>query len=300
LVNVGALVEKVAGVFVPISTPFAIDESVDYEALIFNMDRYARSGILGYLALGSNGENKSLTEEEKLRVLETIVGHKGPGQVVMAGATYEAQRDTERFFLQASKLGADFGLLLSPSYFRKQMTEDVLHRYFTTVADVSPIPILLYNAPGFCGVTLSPQLVARLSSHPNIIGMKDSASSGIENFLPFESESFHVLAGSVNFLFPAMMGGSVGGTVSLANSFPSLAMELFQCGKARDVGKGQPLQERATRLNSAISGRYGVSGVKAAMNLGGFRGGIPRRPLLPLTGPQQEELAKFLTEEGLI
>jgi 4-hydroxy-2-oxoglutarate aldolase len=296
----GDLVRKLSGVFVPISTPFATDEAVDYEALKFNLQRYARSGVLGYLALGSNGENKSLTEDEKLRVLETIVGNKGPEQVVMAGATYEAQRDTERFFCQAKKLGADFGLVLSPSYFRKQMTEDVLYRYFSTVADASPLPILLYNAPGFCSVTLSPQLVGRLALHPNIVGMKDSASSGIEAFLTFESESFHVLAGSVNFLFPAMMGGSVGGTVSLANSFPDLAVELFQYGKSRDVGKGRPLQERAIRLNGAISGRYGVSGVKAAMNLAGFRGGIPRRPLLPLTGPQEDELSKLLRQEGLI
>ena len=300
VVNGGDLLPKLSGVFVPISTPFAADETVDYEALKFNMERYARSGILGYLALGSNGENKSLTEEEKLGVLEVIVRHKGARQVVMAGATYEAQRDTERFFRLANKLGADFGLLLSPSYFRKQMTEDVLYRYFTTAADVSPIPLLLYNAPGFCGVTLSLQLVGQLSSHPNIVGMKDSALSGIEAFLALESESFHVLAGSVNFLFPAMLGGSVGGTVSLANSFPSLAMELFQYGKARDVSKGRPLQERAIRINNAISGRYGVSGVKAAMNLAGFRGGIARRPLLPLTGPQEDQLRKFLTEEGLI
>ena len=300
MVIAGDLLRKLSGVFVPISTPFATDETVDYDALIFNVERYARSGVLGYLALGSNGENKSLTEDEKLRVLETIVGNKGPQQVVMAGATYEAQRDTERFFCQAKKLGADFGLLLSPSYFRKQMTEDVLYRYFSTVADASPVPILLYNAPGFCGVTLSPQLVGRLAPHPNIVGMKDSASSGIETFLAFESESFHVLAGSVNFLFPAMMGGSIGGTVSLANSFPDLAVELFQSGKARDVVKGRPLQERATRLNGAISGRYGVSGVKAAMNLAGFRGGIPRRPLLPLTASQEDELRELLTQEGLI
>ena len=300
VLNASELRLKLAGVFAPISTPFATDEAVDFEALTFNLQRYARSGILGYLALGSNGENKSLSEDEKLRVLELIIKYKDPRQVVMAGATYEAQRDTERFMCEARKLGADFGLVLSPSYFRKQMTEDVLYRYFSTVADASPLPILLYNAPGFCGVTLSPALVGRLSSHPNIVGMKDSAASGIENFLPFESDTFHVLAGSANFLFQAMMGGSVGGTVSLANIFPSLAIDLFKCAQARDEAQGRPLQERVKRVNNAISGSYGVSGVKAAMNLAGFKGGVPRRPLLPLPAPQEEELKKFLTEEGLI
>jgi 4-hydroxy-2-oxoglutarate aldolase len=85
---------RLGGVFAPICTPFARDESIDDDALRENMARYSSSGLLGYLALGSNGENRSLTEEERLVVLDTIVRHKGEGQVVMAGATYDAQRDT--------------------------------------------------------------------------------------------------------------------------------------------------------------------------------------------------------------
>src|SRR5512140_3699167 len=79
-----SLHSRMAGVFVPISTPFTATEEVDFDALVFNVERYAASGVLGYLALGSNGENRSLTEEEKLRVLETIVRHKDARQVVMA------------------------------------------------------------------------------------------------------------------------------------------------------------------------------------------------------------------------
>lgn len=291
---------RMAGVFAPISTPFSDNEEVDFDALAFNVERYAATGLLGYLALGSNGENRSLTEQERRDALRCIVGRKRPDQVVMAGATYDAQRDTERFLRDAADLGADFGLVLSPGYFRKQMTDDVLFRYFSTLGDGSPLPLLLYNAPAFCGVTLSPALVGRLSSHPNIVGMKDSAASGIENFLPFESESFHVLAGSANFLFAAMMGGSIGGTVSLANSFPEIALELFRCGQARDERNGLPLQERVTRINQAIAGPYGPSGVKAAMTLAGYKGGIPRRPLLPLTAPQVAALRAELEAEGLV
>lgn len=295
--DVGA---RLAGVFAPICTPFAADEDVDHGALRSNLARYAESGILGHLALGSNGENRSLTEDERLAVLDDVVRHKGPRQVVLAGAAYDGQRQAERFLAAAADLGADFGLVLSPGYFRAQMTDDVLYRYFATLADGARIPLLLYNAPGFCGVTLGPALVARLATHPNIVGMKDSAKSGIEAFLPLQGPGFHVLAGSANFLLPAMLGGSPGGTVSLANSFPALAVELFERGRARDEVNGAPLQERVGRINAAISGTYGVAGVKAAMTLAGYVGGIPRRPLLPLEPAQVRGLRDVLVAEGLL
>jgi len=294
------LLEKLSGVFVPISTPFAEDESVDLVSMRVNLERYAATKIRGYLALGSNGENKSLTEEEKLEVLQTIVEHKGMSQVVMAGATYEAQRDTERFLKQAAGLGADLGVILPPSYFRDQMTDDVLYRYYATVADTSPLPVVLYNAPKFCGVALSPKLVGRLAQHENIVGIKDSASSGIESFLQCADDGFLVMAGSISFLFPAMMAGAVGGTVSLANSFPEPALELYALGRARDGEKGPAFQEWASRVNKAISGIYGVAGVKAAMDLAGLKGGIPRRPLLPLGEEERKSLGAFLSAEGLL
>jgi 4-hydroxy-2-oxoglutarate aldolase len=287
-------------VFAPICTPFDENEDVDRDALRFNLARYATSGILGYLALGSNGENRSLAEDEKLGVLDDVVRHKAPAQVVLAGAAYDGQREAERFLAAAADLGADFGLVLSPGYFRAQMTDDVLYRYFSSLADQARIPILLYNAPGFCGITLGPDLVGRLAAHPNIVGLKDSASSGIEGFLPFQGPSFQVLAGSANFLLPAMLGGSPGGTVSLANAFPELALRLFECGRARDATNGLPLQERVSRINAAISGAHGVAGVKAAMTLAGFRAGIPRRPLLPLTTPQVGAMKAVLVAEGLL
>lgn len=296
----GELSAKLAGVFAPICTPFTQDEEVDDRSLAFNLERYAGSGILGYLALGSNGENRSLSEEEKRHVLDIVVRHRGRGQVVMAGTAYDGQRQAETFLAEAADLGVDFGLVLAPGYFRRQMTDDVLLRYFSSLADGSRLPLLLYNAPAFCGVTLSPGLVARLSAHPNIVGMKDSASSGIEDFLPFESPTFHVLAGSANFLFPAMLGGALGGTVSLANSFPGVALQLFAYGLARDTTLGPPYQEWVTRVNTAISGRYGVAGVKAAMSLAGFRAGVPRRPLLALDPGQLAELRDVLDREGLL
>jgi 4-hydroxy-2-oxoglutarate aldolase len=289
-----------AGVYAPICTPFDTDEEVDLEALRFNLERYAASGIHGYLAIGSNGENRSLTEDERRRVLETVVRHKGDGQVVLAGATYDAQRGTERFLADAADLGADYGLVLAPGYYKGQMTSEVLYRYYATLADSSPLPLVIYNAPGFSGITLSPELVARLADHPGIVGMKATVTSGIEAFVALQRPGFDVLAGSADLLFEAMMQGSPGGTLSLANAFPELALRLYQLGLARDQAEGAAYQAFVTRVNAAISGRHGVPGVKAAMGLAGYRGGIPRRPLLPLAGTAHAELRARLEAEGVL
>jgi len=291
---------QLEGVFAPICTPFSRNEDVDLGALHENLARYAGTRLRGHLALGSNGENRSLSEEERREVLGEVVRHRGHNQVVIAGAAYDGQREAERFLAVAADLGADFGLVLPPGYFRKQMTEDVLFRYYATLADGSRIPLLLYNAPGFSRVTLTPALVGRLASHPNIVGLKDSAASGIEEFLPFQCDTFQVLAGSANFLFPAMMLRSAGGTVSLANSFPDVASRLYDLGVARDEIAGPPYQEWVARVNHAISGSYGVAGVKAAMDLAGFVGGPPRRPLVSLEPAQVAALRDLLVREDLL
>jgi len=172
--------------------------------------------------------------------------------------------------------------------------------YFSTLANESPLPFLLYNAPGFNGITLSPELVARLAGHDAIVGLKDSASSGIEAFLPLQGPNFAVLAGSANFLLTAMRGGSPGGTVSMANSFPAVALRLYEHGRDDDPAAGDAYGAYVRRVNAAISGRYGVPGVKAAMDLTGYVGGWPRRPLLRLDGNARAELRAALEAEGLL
>jgi 4-hydroxy-2-oxoglutarate aldolase len=181
------------------------------------------------------------------------------------------------------------------------MTDEVLYRYFGSLADGSPLPILLYNAPDFNGITLSPALVGRLARHGNIVGLKDSAASGIEAFLPLQGPDFAVLAGSANFLLAAMRAGSPGGTVSLANSFPAVALRLYELGlTAGERSEAEAYQRFVIRVNAAISGRHGVPGVKAAMDLAGFVGGWPRRPLLRLNEIDRAALREVLETESLL
>jgi 4-hydroxy-2-oxoglutarate aldolase len=293
--------DKLKGVFAPITTPFKENGQVDYEALKKNMKKYAASPIHGYLALGSNGENKSLTNDEKEKVLKIIIDNKAPNQTVMAGSIFESTMETIEFARKAEELGADFITLLPPSYFKKQMTDAVLVKFFTDVASAVSTPCLVYNAPQFSGgLTISVDVIKQVSKHPNIVGMKDSSSGNIDNYLMAVDESFDVLAGSANFFFNSLLMGATGGVISLANSFPDITVDLYNVGVNRDMEKGIELNKKVLRLNKAISGKGGVAGVKAAMDIAGYYGGSPRLPLLPLKEEDVEGIKQILKKEGLI
>ena len=286
-----SILETLSGIYAPIVTPFTERQDLDLDALRHNLRRYHGTEIRGFLVLGSNGENKSLSEEEKRQVLEVVKENKGD-KAVMVGVMYESQKMAQQFMLDITHPDCDYALVQNPHYFKKRMTDDILYGYFVDVANASPVPIILYNAPGFTGLELSFQLIQRLSDHPNIIGIKDSSPHIFEN-LALSSDHFRMMAGSISTLFPALLKGAVGGTVSLANYLPDLAVRLWEYGNEKDEVKGAVLHEKLQAVNGRIAGEYGVAGVKAAMTLSGFRGGIPRKPLLPLA---QQALTDITTQ----
>ena len=294
--------KNLMGVFAPITTPFDEKGEVAYNKLIDNMKFYAKSGLKGYLALGSNGENKSLTTEEKTKVLDTIIKHKGTNQFVMAGCIFESTKETIEFAKIAERLGSDFITLLPPSYFKKEMTDGVLLRYFSDVANNVKKPCLVYNAPQFCGGTvLSVSLIKDLAKHPNIIGVKDSSNAAnIESYLFAVRDSFNVIPGSANFFMNALFMGANGGVISLANIFPDMTCQLFDLVVAKKYEEAFKLNEKVIQTNKSVSGTGGVAAVKYAMDLAGLHGGNPRLPLLPLGDDVKKKIEDYLKKEGLI
>ncbi|MDR1205336.1 MAG: dihydrodipicolinate synthase family protein [Peptococcaceae bacterium] len=292
---------KLRGVFAPVTTPFSAGGEVDYKGLEENMRVYAQSGIKGYLALGSNGENKSLTDKEKLSVLEVIVKNKGADQTVMAGCIFESTRETVEMAKSLESVGPDFLTLLPPSYFKSMMTDDALLKYFTDVADAVQTPCLVYNAPQFCGgLSLSVSLIKKLAEHPNIRGIKDSSTGSIESILFAVGDDFSVMAGSANFFFTALLLGGTGGVISLANAFPALTNTLYLATVNKEYEKAIALNSRILQLNKTVSGKGGVAAVKYAMSLAGLAGGDPRLPLLPLAEDIKEQIKGKLKAENLI
>ena len=196
---------SISGIFAPITTPF-VNEKVSLEHLRENVRKYRKTPLRGFFVLGSNGESKSLTEQEKLKILETVLKEKSRSQIIMAGAGYESTRQTIAFSRKVASLGANFVSLVTPSYFKNSLTDEALIGYYTDVAEALSIPVLIYNAPGFTGIAVSPKVIQALSKHPNIAGMKDTSPGNTASYIEVSDEKFAVLAGTINYAAKRFQG----------------------------------------------------------------------------------------------
>ena len=293
------MTQKVCGIFAPITTPFVGDE-VAFDRFKENIKKYSQTPLNGYLVLGSNGESKSLTEDEKLKLLEIVLAEKADHQLVMAGTGYESTRQTIAFSKKVQELGADIVSLVTPSYFKKSLSDEALIGYYSQVADALSIPVFAYNAPGFTGLTLSAGVIEAISKHPNIGGMKDTSPAGLAGYLEVCGDDFDVLSGTMNTLFIGLSLGASGGVISLANAFPEPCCALYEAYTHGDTAKARMLHSTLFRLNQSVSGAAGVAGVKYAMELGGYYGGNPRLPLLPIRDGDKQRIQKAAQKAGVL
>jgi 4-hydroxy-2-oxoglutarate aldolase len=293
--------KKLSGVFAPVVTPFSSDE-LALDDLRFNLQKLNQTDLVGYLALGSNGEFRSLTDKEQIKVLEVFAEEKGD-KVVMVGTGCESTKQTIEKSKLVCEMGFDYVSVLTPCYFAKQIDGNVLKNHFERVADSIDIPVLLYNAPGFTGgMRIPAKTVVELSRHPNIAGMKDSSPEGPAKLLSCldPAGDFHVLSGSANFFYPCLHLGIPGGVVSLANALPEACCELYRLFRQGKYDDARMLHFKLSRLNQAVSGKWGVAGVKAAMDIMGFKGGQPRGPLNAVTNEAVEMIKQQIVNEGFI
>jgi len=295
-------VSRFAGVLPPVTTPFGPDGSLAVEKLAANLTAWHETGLSGYLLLGSNAEAVTLTEEEKLRVLETARAHIPRDRLLLAGTGKEGTAATIALTRAAARLGADAALVVTPGYYKSQMRGRELIAHYTAVAEASSIPVLIYNVPQFTGVTVEPEVVARLAEHRNIVGMKDSAGNvtTLTEYLRVAPEGFAVFVGSAAIFYAGCALGACGGILALANAAPRACVELYALAREGKGAEAAALQRRLLPAVRGVTTRFGIGGLKYAMDLLGYYGGPPRPPLLPPTVPEQAEIRKALVESGLL
>ena len=287
------------GIFPPIPTPFVKGE-VAYDKLASNVEKWGKTGIRGFVVLGSNGEYVYLSEEEKREAVKTVVNAAPEDMTIIAGAGCESTVETIRLVQDCSKLGAHAALIVTPSYYGGLMNTKALIKHYTTIADDSSIPVVLYNVPKFTHINLGVDIVAGLSKHPNIIGIKDSSGNvnQLAEYLNNVDEDFNVLVGTAGALLAALTLGCTGGILALANVAPEICVRIFDLVQDGNIEEAKKLQLRMIPVNKAITATYGISGLKAALGMLGYFGGETRLPLLPLTENERREIEEVL-KKGL-
>ncbi len=278
---------EIRGVLPPVTTPFGPEGELHLEALRANLARWNSTGLAGYLVLGSNGEAPHLSPDEKRAVLEAAREAIPPERVFMAGTGEASRRSTLATTRMAARAGADCALVLTPSFYRRQMSGEVLADHYRAVADESPIPVLLYTVPVFTGVGLGAEPVALLAEHENIVGIKDSSGDLAElgRILGSTPEEFVVLVGSAPVFYPALCLGAEGGVLAAACPLPELCVAVYEAHQRGDHASALAGQTALTRVARLVTSVYGIGGLKAALDHLGYYGGPPRAPL-PEAGPE--------------
>jgi 4-hydroxy-2-oxoglutarate aldolase len=290
------------GIYTPIVTPFKENEEIDYEKMKYNLDKWGKTDLDGIVVLGSNGEFIYLSFEEKVELIKFVVDNFNKEKKIIVGTGCDSTKETIELSKKAAELGADAALVLPPHYYKGSMKEEILYQHYIDVAEESPIPVMIYNMPGNTGINLSPALVARLSKHNNIVGIKDTSGNIVQiaEMVRDTDDDFAVFAGNAGYLLPALAVGARGATLALANAMPEECCRLVSLFNEGKLKEAKDLQLKMIEINFAVTGKFGVSGLKAALDMLGYQGGYPRRPLRDASEKDKETIKDILVRYGAL
>ncbi len=322
------------GVFPAITTPFYPDGRIYFRKLQHNVEKYSLTPIAGFVVLGSTGEVVMLSDAEKREVLEAAIEAAGSDKVMIAGTGAESVRNTLEMTEKAADLQYDAALVRTPHYYKSQMTPAVMLNFYRTVADRSPLPVLIYSVPPFTGYDIPTEVVRELAEHPNILGIKESSGS-VEKIKQMSEETAHIrrlrpialrrakgradlvsvaslagsataveeksqdvgfqiLAGAAQKLLPSLQAGAAGGVLAFASAAPTACADIHTAFRQGDLTRAKEAQDKIAQPATRIASQLGIPGVKYGMDFNGYYGGTPRLPLLPVSAETREEIEGLL------
>jgi len=290
---------NLSGIFPPLVTVFEDDE-LNLDRLTRNVRKYERRDLSGYVLFGSNGESVFLTRDEKLEIILSVREQTKKSLIVGTGS--DSIKDTIQLTNEAADKGADFALIISPSFFKTEMKHHAFLNYYNKVAGSVMIPVIIYNVPKFTNVNVEVETIIELSKHPNIIGLKESTEivPRISEIAANVHPGFKLIVGTASVLYAGLISGASGGILALANLLPDECLKVYQSVKEEKLDEALDLQNRLIPVNKAVTNKFGVAGLKAAMDILGYDGGNPRLPLEPLNEAQLIELKMILKSASFL
>jgi 4-hydroxy-2-oxoglutarate aldolase len=295
-----SLSERLRGLLLPLPTPFIEDGDLAWHDLNSNIARWNTTGISGYVLLGSTGERVHLDEAEYVQVIATAREAVPRDLAFMVGVGQQSTRGTIKETKVAVDAGADAVLVITPGFYRSGITQEALTAHYIAVADSSPVPVLLYSMPALTGIKIEPETAALLSQHENIIGIKDSSADveGLKETVSLTAnqtgKDFAVLTGNGTVFEPALRAGACGGILAVGCVATALCLAIFRAFKSGQTDQASMLQGSLTPLAAAVTTRFGIGGLKAALEMTGFAGGAVRAPLRAPDEEAREEIRTLL------
>jgi 4-hydroxy-2-oxoglutarate aldolase len=284
---------KLQGIFPPITTPFDHAGNIYAAKLQHNIEKWNLTTLAGYVVTGSTGESVLLSAQERIELWEMVARYAAPEKLLIAGTGVESVRETVCLTNRAAELGYKAALVKTPHYYKNLLSRaDAQTLYYRAVADQVRIPVIIYNFPQATSLDIPASAVVDLSHHPNIIGIKES-SGNMEKVMQMMRESrpgFQVTVGSAPTLWPSLLMGATGAILAFANAAPYATIAIWEAYRMREEEAGRDWQNRIARAAALVTGKYGIPGLKHAMDLNGYYGGPPRLPLSVPTPEAKREI----------
>lgn len=290
---------KLQGIYPPIATPFDHNGDLWKVKVQHNVDKWNRTGLAGYVVCGSTGESVMLTEQEKIQLWEWVAEYAAPEKLLIAGTGMESVRETVSLTNRAADIGYKAVMVRTPHYYKNLINNSAAQMlYFRAVADHAKVPLIIYNWPQATGIDIAPEAVAELSHHPNIIAVKES-SGNLEKVMQMIRDvkpGFNVLVGSAPTLAPSFAVGATGAILAFANAAPYATICIWEAHRTREPEAAIDWQNRISRASQLVTTKYGIPGLKHAMDLMGYYGGPPRLPLTPSCPPAKLEIEQAFAD----
>jgi len=289
---------KLEGSFVAIVTPFSEGgKRVDYEALERLVEFQIAAGTDGIIPAGTTGETPTLTHEEHMKVIETVVRKVNKRVLVIAGTGANATSKTVEMTQYAKEVGADAALVVVPYY--NKPTQEGMYLHFKAVAEVG-LPVVLYNVPSRSGTGLTPKTIARLALVPNVVAIKEASGSLDQVSEILSLCDLTVLSGDDSLTLPMIAVGAKGVISVIANIVPDKLKKLVTMALNGDYQGARKVHIELFRLSRAMFVESNPIPVKTAMGLLGLCDSSLRLPMTPLQPENLPQLKHVLTEAGLL
>ena len=289
---------QLQGILLPSTTPFDSNQNLDLAGLRANLQRWTKTGITGVVLLGSTGERVHLDEREYIEVIESARREVADEFAFIVGAGQQSTIGTINEVKRAAEAGVDAVLVITPSFYRSAITQETLFKHYNEIADAAPVPVILYSMPVLTGIKIETATIARLSDHQNIIGVKDSSADveGFKQTVELCPKEFAVMTGNGTILLDALRAGATGAILAVGCAVPEVCVEIMAAFGDGEDERAQLLQSKLTPLATAVTTKYGIGGLKAALDMSGYVGGSVRAPLQSPTESAKLEIEQLLNE----